>query len=396
MKRLTTFIVALSAGGLLLGGLCHGDLIRFKDGLELGGDDVEIIWRKGDHVKVRVWPGTITLNANRIASIKIEFEARVAKLQADGKDTAKNLFDLGVLCDQNQMIEEAAEAYKLVLRKEVVPAEMLRRLAEIFEKRRMWPAAKAAYDRLLLTNPADAALQKKAAFCQEMAKDAPPFGEQLVVEPKKEPAKEPDDERAVNQLVNNPDPPPNEEPVEPAPDNTTEPIQKPEEPEPPEKRDGLEANPRWRAEQWGNNAACEVVAQDGDNKLLSVTWTQKDKDKVAIRLNADMNLTDMTKVTFDVYNDATAAASVCLAFNTLPGYQFFESLAFNSSLKKWVPVEIDLTRKKFKSAATNWRYTGEIANKDNVKDIFILIYNRDARGALFIDNIRFHTAAEGE
>jgi len=395
MKSLTTFIVAVCLGGPLLSGLCHGDLIRFKDGIELGGDDVEVVWRKGDRVQVRVWPGTITLNTDRIASITIDFEARVAKLQADGKDTAKNLFDLGALCDQSRMIEEAAEAYKLALRKEIVPEEMLGRLAEIFEKRRMWPEAKAAYDRLLLTNPADAELQKKAAFCREMAKETPPFQQHLTGGVGKEPDEEPIDRKTVNELVTKPEEPRNEEAVRP-PDNTTEPVHKPEEPEPAADRDGLEANPRWRVEQWGNNATCEVVVQDGDNKLLSVAWTQKDKDKVAIRLNVDMNLADMTKVTFDVYNDATAAAGVCMAFNTLPGYQFFESLAFNSSLKKWVPLEIDLTSKKFKCAATNWRYTAQIANKDNVKDIFILIYNRDAEGALFIDNIRFHGAAEGE
>jgi len=109
-----------------------------------------------------------------------------------------------------------------------------------------------------------------------------------------------------------------------------------------------------------------------------------------------MDLSDKTKVTMDVYNNATGSARVGMAFNTLPGYQFFESLAFGSPLKKWTPVEIDLTQKKFKCAATNWRYRAEIANKDNIKDIFILIYNGDDKGAVFLDNISFHSVTDGK
>ena len=172
------------------------------------------------------------------------------------------------------------------------------------------------------------------------------------------------------------------------------PEEDPGEADVPQIRDSLEANGLWRAEQWGSTATCEVVAQGDDNKLLSITWTERDKDKVAIRLSIDLDLTDNTKVTMDVYNDSDAAAAVGMAFNTLPGYQFFESAAFSSPVKKWASIEIDLTKKRFKCAATNWRYTTDIANKDNVKDIFVLIYNRDDKGTMFVDNLRFHTADE--
>ena len=388
MKR---FILLIA--GLSLAGLSFGDTIVFKDNIELGGPEVEVLSRKGENVKVKVKYGTVTLKANRIASITIQFDTRVKNLVENGNDTANNFFNLGVLCDQSQMPKEAAEAYTLAIQAKTVPEEMLKRLAEVFEKRQMWHEAKAAYDRLLLTNPADAALQKKAAFCGEMAKDAP--GPQVDI---KVGGQDPDDkddgaadipleiiEVGPDIIEVGPDV------IEVGPDGVEV---APDVVEAPQSRDSLEANGQWKAEQWGNNATCEVVVQGDDNKLLSVTWTQRDKEKVAVRLSLDIDLTDKTKLTMDVYNDSATPAGVGMAFNTLPGYQFFESLAFNSALKKWTSLEIDLTRKKFKCAASNWRYTADIANKDNVKDIFLLIYNRAPKGTLFVDNIRFHTAGE--
>ena len=389
MKKTLTLIVALG-----LAGLCRADRIKFKDGMELGGPRVEVLSRDGEHVKVKVQYGTVTLNAGRIEWIKIEFKARIDSLVENGTDTPKNLFDLGVLCDQNQMVREATEAYVLALHKDGAAEEMLRQLAGIFEQRRMWPEAKEAYDRLLITNPADEALQKKAAFCMEMAKDAPAFN---VKAGGKDP--EPDEDPAQNNVEKDPgdknDGPPAIV-VDPEVKPDIKPDEKVEDPKPPENRDSLEANSLWRVEQWGNSATCEIVVQGDDNKILSIAWARKDKEKVAVGLNVDMDLKDKTKLTFDVYNDATAAAGVSVAFNTLPGYQFFESVSFNSAPKKWVPIEINLAAKRFKCAATNWRYKAEIANRDNVKDLFILIYNRDAAGVVFIDNIRFQTAGEDE
>ncbi|NQT20363.1 MAG: hypothetical protein HQ592_11705 [Planctomycetes bacterium] len=393
MKKLVVMLAALS-----LAGLSFGDLIRFKDKLELGGSDVEVLWRKGEDVKVKVEFGTVTLKANRIESIRIDFDARVKKLVENGNDTSKNLFDLGVLCDQSQMPGEAAQAYTLAMQAPGVPDETLKRLAEVFEQRQMWHEAKAAYDRLLLTNPADLALQKKAASCDDMAKDTP--------------KPEVDIRVGVNNTDNNPDaqtlvekPADNDDtpgeiddndavgPDTPGEDPGEGPKEDPGKADVPQIRDSLEANGLWRAEQWGSTATCEIVAQgDDDNKLLSITWTQRDKDKVAIRLSIDLDLTDNTKVTMDVYNDSDAPAGVGMAFNTLPGYQFFESTALSASVKKWTSLEIDLTKKKFKCAATNWRHTANIANKDNVKDIFVLIYNRNPNGTMFVDNVRFHTA----
>jgi len=375
MKR-----ILLLAALVAIDGIAFGDLIRFKDDIELGGDDVQVLSWTDDHVKVKVVYGTVTLNANRIAAIKIDFKKRIESLKADGKDTARNLFDLGALCDRNHMAKEAAQAYTMALRKEKVPPDLLRRLATIFEERQMWPEAKAAYDRALLTNPADEYLQKKAAFCEEMAGDAPPLDIKL--------GKEPHETESVK-VAENPEPAtPPENPVQPEPN--VEPKPQPQ----PKQLEGYEANTRWGVEQWGNAATCEVVVQEGggDNRILSVAWTQKDKDKVAIRLNTDLDLTDKTKVTFDVCNMAQKPVSIGVAFNTLPGYQFFESIALNAPAGKWVPMEIDLTSQRFKCAATNWRHKAAIANKDNVKDIFILIYNRDAQGVVYLDNFRFHTA----
>ena len=115
MKRFILLIAALS-----LAGLSFGDLIVFKDKIELGGPEVEILSRKGENVKVKVKYGTVTLKANRIESITIDFDTRVKNLTENGNDTANNLFNLGVLCDQSQMPKEAAQAYTLAIQAETV------------------------------------------------------------------------------------------------------------------------------------------------------------------------------------------------------------------------------------------------------------------------------------
>ena len=367
------------AAALGLTGFCQADLIIFKDNIELGGPNVEVLSRTGQKVEVKVKYGVVSLNTDRINVIKIEFKERMKKLIANGNDTAKSLFDLAVLCDQCSMPKEAAQAYALILKKKNVPEEMLKRLAETFEKMELWPEAKVAYDKLLLTNPADAGLQKKANELGERAKNAKALVSEF------------DGEDIVGQTTDTAAAPKED----PALDNKAQPTtDKPKADAKP--RDGMEASNLWAVEQWGNAATCEVVTQGDDNKLLSVNWTGKDKDKVALRLNIDMNLTDKGKVTFDVFNNSDVPASVCMAFNTLPNYQFFESVAYPVPKKKWETITLDVAGKGFKCAATNWKYVSDITNKDNVKDIFILIYTREAPGALFIDNIRFHAADEAK
>jgi len=298
------------------------------------------------------------------------------KLIAKGDDTPKNLFDLAALCDQCGMTKEAAQAYAYILRKGNAPEEMMKRLAPILEKMQLWPEAASAYQKLQLTNPADADLQARATACAEKAKTAAPV-KFTDFEAGNEPvAKAPD----------NAEPPKDPDGGAKPPDQAPQPQPAKAEPA----RDGMEASTLWQIEQWGNAATCEVVTDPKDNKILNVAWTQKDKDKVALRMNADMNLTDKAKVTFDVFNNSTAPTQICMAFNTLPNYQFFESVAFPTPLKKWETITIDLAAKNFKCAATNWKYVSEIGNKESVKDIFILIYNQNPAGAMFIDNIRFH------
>jgi len=378
------------------GGLCQADLIRFTDNMELGGQNVQVLSRTGDRIVVLVNYGKIELNAARVKTIRIDYKDRMAKMAAKGDDTARNLFDLAVLCDQSGMTLEATEAYAMVMRKPAIPEEMLRTLADTFEKKELWPEAKLAYEKLLVTNPADAALQEKAKLAAQKAEG-------------KKPVIAPDNNTAVNNT--NPDNGANAANGANGANganatnvadanganaaNTVNTVNAKTN-NPDAVADGLEANALWRAEQWGNAATCQVAVQGEANKLLQVEYTSKDKDKVALRLNVDMSLADKTKVTFDVYNDAGLPAGVCMAFNTLPGYQFFESMAFDSQMKTWKKMEINLSEKKFKSAASNWKYVTDILNKDNVKDIFILIYNRADTGKIYIDNIRFHTADEAK
>jgi len=162
MKHILVLAIALGVAGF-----CLGDQILFTDMIELGGPNVEILSRNAQKIEVKVKYGVVSFNTDRIKKISIEFKDRMKKLIEKGDDTPKNLFDLAALCDQCGMTKEAAQSYAYILRKPNVPEEMMKRLAGICEKMQLWPEAKTAYEKLLLTNPADADLQARSAACAE-------------------------------------------------------------------------------------------------------------------------------------------------------------------------------------------------------------------------------------
>ncbi|MDP6117853.1 MAG: hypothetical protein QF437_03600 [Planctomycetota bacterium] len=159
-----------------------------------------------------------------------------------------------------------------------------------------------------------------------------------------------------------------------------------------EGKDGLEANERWKSQDWANPAEYEVVDQGGEEKnlLARISFTKTDKDKAAIGLDYPANLSDKGFITFDTFNGCDRPISIAIAVQTLPGYAWFESYATTIRPNKWaVGKKIQLDTSKFKSADANWQYKSPIKNLNNTIKIYFLIYHRAPQGNIFLDNIRF-------
>ncbi len=357
MKRVAAFFAAL----LLFAAGVRADTLFFKDGLQLSGPRVEVLRETESGVDVKVSLGTITIPWHRIERIVIEFDTRLANMKAEGRDTPRELWEFATLLGRHDMLSEAANVCGLILQKERISEDILLGVAKQMEEQKQWKHAKTALEMVLRVNPSR---QDIARWLDRVAKN--------VAEAEPPPAAPPEK-------------PPEKQPEKP--------------PEPPKVIEGLEAEEDWVIEPWGNAGSVSVLPQGPDkNKVLAVTYSSTDKDKTAVRLSGAWDLTDRKTLAFDIWNAAQSSIGLSIAFNTMPGWQFLESTAksIRPSQKQWTTVKFSLTAKRFKSAETKWRNTGDLVNRDNVKQIILMIYNTSKDGVVYFDNIRFLDEEAGE
>lgn len=365
----------------LVMGVASADTLLFKDDLELSGPKVEVLREHEKGVDVKVSHGTITIQWSRIKNISIDYESHLANMTADGRDNARGLHEFAKLLVRHDMLKEAAQTCGLIVEKDRVAEDILFGVAKQMERQKAWRVAKKAYEKILTINPSRRDVAKRI--------------DQITGFIKKDDATRPADPKKQ------PNGPPKQEPKQqPVKDPGTQPK-----PQPTVRNvtDYLEAEDEWEAEPWGNQATVQIDPQtreetiDGQvqlvrNRVLSVNYNGR-KDKVAIRLGGTWDLTNCAALVFDVWNGGTGSFGLSVAFNTLPGWQFFESPSVRVPPRRWTTVRIDVTSRRFKSAASRWRNTSLLVNRDNVKQVILLVYNSATQGRIYFDNIRFVDAA---
>ncbi len=94
-----------------------------------------------------------------------------------------------------------------------------------------------------------------------------------------------------------------------------------------------------------------------------------------------------TALTFDLYN-AGDAAVVDVAIRTGSEWTWHESLP-TDLVSGWNHISYDLTAYKWKTKASNWEYTSQIGNLNQVQTFGIGIFGYAHPGAAYIDNIKF-------
>jgi hypothetical protein len=280
------------------------------------------------------------------------------------------------------MEAEAAKAFLAAAEKQSVAEETLLAMADFFEKSKNYGGAMRCYMRFLEKNPTNEEVKARLAKLPqgtvppEVKDPVKPAPDKPVVPPDK-PVVAPD--KPV--VPAPPEPVPPVEPVKPAPAADT----------------GLDVTLMWNVEQWGNPGKVEVVtqAENGvENRMLAVSFAAKDKDKTAIRTNADMDLSQYKAVVFDAYNDSDKPLGIAVAAITMP-MQYIESIAPVVQPKKWRrEIVIDLDANTFKSEASNWLHQVKLENRNATKQVFFVIYNMAPQGIVYLDNIKLKTADE--
>lgn len=167
----------------------------------------------------------------------------------------------------------------------------------------------------------------------------------------------------------------------------------------PQADEGLEADKRWKVQNWGNPAKLEIIDQGGETKnmLVQLAFTKTDKDKAAIGLDCPTDLSAAEEIQFDAFNGSQSPISIAIAIQTMPGWTYYESYATTIKPNKWaVKKSISINNKRFKSAESNWNYASEIKNLKNTVKLYFLVYHSVAQGSIFLDNVKFHPEPEPE
>ena len=382
---------ALIAAAMFLSATVRADTVAMPEKLELSGKKIEILEIRDEDVLVRVAYGDILIARSRIKSMTVDFKDRLAQLMEKGEDTPRALYALGRVCRQLEMGDEAATAYREAFQRGNVPEDLLLPIAAELEGCEEWASAQKCYAAYLKLHPddAEAAAKARAAAAKAAAavpKVEAPAGSDAEIEITQAP-------RTGVARTAKPVAPVGVEPAQPEPAQPEPAQPEPAQPAQPGVDEGLESDPSWATEAWGSSIEVSVGAPEGTNdKMVRVFLAGAEQDKACVMLAQDFDLTKKKEMTFEVFNFAKHAVTVAVAFTTVPGWKFYESVPKTIlPTKGGTPktVTIDVTSTKFKCAETKWRYKSPLQNRNRVGKVYLLLYTRQTGHWLFFNNIRF-------
>ena len=160
--------------------------------------------------------------------------------------------------------------------------------------------------------------------------------------------------------------------------------------------EGLEAK-GWLGEaaQWSNPVAGEVIPLIGDDRLpgvkraLNVTFGKGGKDKAALKKSVNLDATEDHVLTLRLKNKTTQPLRVSIAVKS-GQWVFHESLIqVVKGDEGWKELRFDLKDATYKSEKSKWANNAQVESLDEVKEIQVLIYNKDAEGSALISGMRF-------
>ncbi|MCX7805912.1 MAG: hypothetical protein N3A38_12080 [Planctomycetota bacterium] len=159
-----------------------------------------------------------------------------------------------------------------------------------------------------------------------------------------------------------------------------------------EEIDGLESR-GWVREDFGNPGAAFILpAGRLDKRMLVLCFNSGEKDKTGFGRILDLAARDDGKLAMAVYNPSDAPITISIALTTGPDHIWHESKPVELKVG-WNAVELALDATDYKTAASGWKYTSAIANKGELRGVFIVVNNARREGHIFVDGITLDTAA---
>ena len=173
-----------------------------------------------------------------------------------------------------------------------------------------------------------------------------------------------------------------------------------------DKVDGYE-DAHWSVEAWGYPAEAKLVDLPGRGKVLQISYGgdipgayihpaargSGKRNKTVVTRVVDADFSKATRLLFEASNETNAVAKLSWAFATMD-WQMFECPPIELPPKaRKLDLEVDLTAKNFKCAASNWQHTSALLNPQRVTKLRLFISDPPDEGALRIDRMRLDTGS---
>ncbi|MDP3786760.1 MAG: hypothetical protein Q8R05_04325 [Candidatus Omnitrophota bacterium] len=161
--------------------------------------------------------------------------------------------------------------------------------------------------------------------------------------------------------------------------------------------ENFEGDNYWEPVDWENTgqvniSVSDAKASEGSQSLEIIVREEATdwKNKVAFYREEELDLSN-ANIVMDVYSEKAAAIEVATGFRVGEKWAYYESnkKPVNQGWNK--DITFDLGANDFKSKATDWKYMVPLADRDSVKEIYVLVYRpaKMIQDVIYIDNIRF-------
>lgn len=281
--------------------------------------------------------GQVRIPRDKILKIELDINTQLDKL---AEDDFAGRYKVALWALEKGMLAEAIPLLEELKGKEGVPGDLLKVLAQTYERREQKDKALQNYSDYAKLHPEDTAVAEKV---KELTKEVNPAGT--------------------------------------------------EGPTAPKVAEGLEATGAWVAEKWPEDAnPCALQTTTDPNtgdKTVCIQGAGGNKQKTAFSRTGDpLNLADSQEMVFKVMLNSPVPLSLAIAFNNAEG-KFYETRPKQITPNAWNKMTFDLSSKDFKAEKSGWKHELPLEGRERVGRIFFLVYNSQRPFTLYVDSVFF-------
>ena len=160
--------------------------------------------------------------------------------------------------------------------------------------------------------------------------------------------------------------------------------------------ENFEGDNYWEPVDWENTGQVNISISDANasegKQSLEVIIREEAtdwKNKVAFYREEELDLSN-ANIVMDVYSEKAAAIELAVGFRTGEKWAYYESNKKPVDQGWNKDITFDLGANDFKCKTTDWKYMVPLADRDSVKEIYVLVYRpvKMIQDIIYIDNIR--------